>query len=1261
LAKAQGGRIREGRPGNRGKGRALSDVESTRQQMQAVLSALARIRGQARLMLVLRRCTLILAAATGIGLALAATDYLLHLPQFLRIGHAVVGAIAVAIVLWRRVRPAAKFSPSLVEIALRIERAGGQQAGLSGVLAAGVDFALASERGQHEDTTTLIARAERNAASSYAAAASKVPIFEWGGLLRAGAFLLLGLAPIAGSAALSPELTRIATARTLTPWADRSWPKRTEVALTDSPEASALGAALPIRAALTRTDRARGQTAVMLRFRVSSSGRTSEVRSAPMTAQSKLVKVAGDSQWEGELYERLLDPDSLAVPGVEKNATISLEYWFETSDDASPSGHMVVVPPPAIASASVSIMPPAYAAPIIAASKLHTAGHDAANEWIVGERDATPSGPTRGLVGPVLAGSRTELTIRMNKTLPELASGASAETKRAFLAAMLPGSEDIEGLEIDARGSEWKLTFDASKSLRIAATLRDGYGIASTDDAAFRIEVAADRPPTAAIVQPSQDEAVLATAVIEATAEGRDDVAMAHVELEQQAAKAPADSAGAAQQAAGDPAVIAKADASSSQEVLATTLTATSSVDLTALKLVPGDELWLTAKARDLMLAGSGGDAVVSPKRRLKIISDTELVEQVRSELAGLREAAKRAEADQSALSGKRAQAQSSQQDAAAQLSRQQAMSERLAPMKDVVKRLADRVSRNQLKDEAVVGVLKDAGEITKAASEQSDKAADALDRLSQEQKDREQNPAVKQAAGDLAKSQQKVEDSLSELANMLDRGQDDWAVRRSLEKLRTQQEQLAARTATGMQKSEGVEPEKLPADQKAQLEKLASEQTELEQKARALVSSIEQRAEQMQKTDPAQAKAMQAAVEQARKENLAQNLKEASKNIAQNQTGKAQPQQQQAAKTLSKMLEELDKTQQRQDEALKRVLADVQESLRKLITQQREQLAMLSDAMSGKRSGQGLDAGVISLHQNTLGVQTTVREQVKKGEKLLSLLSSAGEAQSAAIVALRAAPQDQPEADSTERTSLTRLNEALAEAERMEEQAEEREEDRKRAELKKQYAEILELETAVQVDAKVVAGQELDRRQRAAARALAARQEELRQKMDDIRKNTSDIGDAAIFDFSHQRFDAVSQRASKPLAEGNGPESVSRDLSSAVRIVQGLVQALSEADKKKDQFKQDEEEEGGGGGSGPPGKQPAIPPIAELRMLRTLQAEAAELTRAVGEQQSPEVGDLETVTELQTKLAKFGADLLKKIKQSQEDGSGHSPVKERN
>jgi hypothetical protein len=321
----------------------------------------------------------------------------------------------------------------------------------------------------------------------------------------------------------------------------------------------------------------------------------------------------------------------------------------------------------------------------------------------------------------------------------------------------------------------------------------------------------------------------------------------------------------------------------------------------------------------------------------------------------------------------------------------------------------------------------------------------------------------------------------------------------------------------------------------------------------------------------------------------------------------------------------------------------------------------MLSDAMGGNRSGQGLDAGVISLHQNTLGVQTTVREQVKKGEKLLSLLSSAGEAQSAAIVALRATPQDQPEADSTERTSLTRLNEALAEAERMEEQAEEREEDRKRAELKKQYAEVLELETAVQVDAKAVAGQELDRRQRAAARALAARQEELRQKMDDIRKNTSDIGDAAIFDFSHQRFDAVSQRASKPLAEGNGPESVSRDLSSAVRIVQGLVQALSEADKKKDQFKQDEEEEGGGGGSGPQGKQPAIPPIAELRMLRTLQAEAAELTRAVGEQQSPEAGDLETVTDLQSKLAKFGADLLKKIKQSQEDGSGHSPVKERN
>lgn len=1231
-----------------------ADRDTSTQASEAigrVVAALSAVRATARLLLVSQRLVTIVAFMLGAVIVMAVLDYLLRFPTPLRVFHLMAGLVGSMVLLRARLLPAARFAPSLTDVALRIERAAaGTAPELGGVLATGVDFARMHERSDSlaAPAAAMVARVQADAAERYRHAASRVRLFDLSGLARAAGLLLLAAIPAAASLAFAPTHARIGLARTLMPWSDTSWPKRTGVALADMPRAFPLGVALPVRASLTATDRPAGRTSVMLCYRVIASGRQSEIRKAPMTAQGRRTNEGTPA--EGELFERLLDPDAMQVTGVEPGGDVTLEYWFETADDRSPTGEVLVVPPPAIRAATAIVQPPAYAAALLESSGGEFAR---ASEWVAGEADASPAGPARGVIGPVLSGSKVTLLIEFNKDLPAPGPGTDAAQVRRFVGEALPGLEDAADLAFHAGGASWQVTFTAENALRVVPTLRDEHGISGSEDAAFKLEVTQDRPPAAAIIDPSQDEAVLATAVLEVTGEGRDDVAVAGVEvLRQVATLGPAEgrSPGAMPEATGPAEVIARVEAQAGQPIV-DVRSVTTSVEMASLGVGPGDEVWLQASVRDLLLA-SGGEPVLSPRRRLRIIGETELIEQVRAELAGLREAAKRAEADQSRLSARREAAAGSAKEAESQLSAQQSLGERLGPMKDVVSRLQGRARRNQLEDEALAGVLRDAAELAGEAKEQGDRASDALDRLAQQAS--AEDAAAKAAAEQLASAQRGVENALSELAGMLDRGEDDWAVRRSIEKLLTEQRQLASRTATSTRAMQGKAASELTPQQRAELEKLASEQKDLSQKSQAMVNVAQERATRMESTDKAQAQAMQAAADKARSSQLSRRQEEAAEQIASNRTGEAQQMQEQAAETLESMLEELDKTQQRKDEALRRVLADVQQSIRTLIDAQTAQLGVLADAMAGRGAAQGLDQGMIVLHQNTLGVQQTVKAEVKGGERLVTLLEAAAESQTGAIAALRASPADQPGADAAERTSLARLKDALAEAQRLDDAAEEREEDRRRDELRKAYAQMLEVQLAVGADLQPMVGKPLDRRARAAARVLGSKQLELKERMSQVRSGTEGLGEAAIFDFAHRRYDAAAGSAARSLEAGEAPEAVGRDVATATRILQGLVAALDEAKKQRDEFKEDEAGGGGGEGGGDSQKQPMIPPIAELKLLRAMQAEAAERTRVVSEGRD----DLDAVADLQAELAKFGQQLLDKLKE--ENDQDAQPAKER-
>jgi hypothetical protein len=1239
--------------------------------LRALRDAIGRLRSAIKAQLLVSRLGMIAAAYVGAMLLGGLADYLLRFPSGLRVVAFLLAAGLLACLAWRVVYPVLRFRPNDTDLALRLEQTEmGEQRGWNGVLASGLELSTANQDQTLHGDPRLASIASDLAGERFNSARVQVlKLMDPSDLRRGLLCAALAAACVLGLSFATPELLRIGTRRVLLPWTDTPWPKRTGVLMAAQPVAHPLGMALPMRAILTKSSRSAEDTRVSVRYRLIVDGDEVASQTALMTPQGKRASFdpgLGGRAIEGDLFERLLDvqdllPEALAANRAEHD--IKLEYWFETSDDATARWRTVMVEPPAVASMRVTVQPPAY---------LERLGDSLGASVLRGDVEAGNGLDNRADVGPVLAGSRVSAAITLNKPIP-----VEPSYRPGWLESTLPGLAGLATIERTIGEREWRLGFTPQASVRTAIRPRDQFGIESRDEASLRIEVMEDRPPTAAVIDPPQDESVLPNAVLALAAEGRDDVAIWRAALRTQVAKMPTDvaSAGAVPAAQGEPAALAAVSRERSEDAGAfadpRVVRAGATIDLAPLTLSPGDEVWLTAATMDARgaLSGERTDAataeapgafaadVISPARRLRIISESQLVEQIRAELTGLRDAARRLEQDQRALGAQRDQAtnagdtRESQEAAAGEAQRQSQQQsnirDRLRPVEDNLQRLAKRAERNNLSDTALTGLLSDARETAEAAGEQAQTAGEALRELST-QRDQQ---AREQAAEAAEKSQGEAQQELEALADMLDQGNDDWTVRRQLEQLLSDQKQLRSQTGATGAETAGQEQNELTQRQRDDLERLARRQQELSQRATQALDAAQARAEQMSEANPAQAQAIREAAQRARARQLSQRQQQASEQIRQNQTGGAQQSQRQAEQAIEEALEALDDVRKAQDEQLRRVLADIMQSLEQLIAQQQAELDRLAKAIEGEAMT-GLDRAMIALQQNTLGVLSKARKDAPDATRLAELIESAGDAQAGAIVALRANPIDLASAEPQERTSLQRLRDALEEAKKQDEDAQNRDDERVRRELRRAYAEALEEQTILRADAQPLLDVEPSRRTRSQARGIGDKQAQLRDKLEQLRSKTQELQDAKLFDFAHTRLDRAMAGAAQTLRDGAFGRAADRQQATAIATLRSLLDALKEQDKKDDGLRG----QSGGGGSGQSGPSKAIPDAAELILLRGLQAEAADRTRALGDGVDADAAELEDVARLQEELAAEARGLLERLQQQAPPGVAPGP-----
>lgn len=1190
-----------------------------------VLASLARTRAAVRRVLVAERSGQAIAFGVAAIVVAVLLDRVLRLPAPVRVielAALVLGAVAW---FWRRVLPALRFNPPLVEVALRLEHG---QAEARGTLAAGADFAQAARR-DASGTGGASAAAAANGATGAIGAASASGASGASGATPAHAAtganrptetthltseVVLRAAEVAPRAALgrvdsrparkallaaaaslalfaaiaifSPETARIALARLLTPFADVQWPARTMVEPAMALRVHPRGAALALRAKPVR-------------------GEPADMR---VEAQYRLLR-DGTGEWRNALLS--LQPDGAFERLVETDGD-AIEVIFRTEDMETAAVRIALVAPPAVERARVSITPPAYAAGSVDARQ--------ADLGTGTDRRAT-------LSPPVLAGSAIALDLQMRGTMPPPVS-PDAAVRSAWIARTIKiaGAEGTlvePSFEIDpADAGHWTVRWNAAGRGVVELSPEGAEGIGPAQRIAFEIPSIDDAAPTIAITEPAADEAVTPEATPLVVAEGRDDLLISKAWLVVAGAKELA-------RFEGVPGPAARVEAT---------------LSLKEYGVQAGDRIMATAFAVDAFESnGTPRAPVASTPRIFRIISASELSEQVRSRLGQLREAAGRLRQEQGNIAeATRRAAERTESDGAeatdaerTQLAGTQGrMSDRIAAFERALAELGGRLERNHTDGEGLSQSIEEAQRTARTAAQRAQEAAAAL-------------PQAQQAK-EATERAEESERALADLETALERDRETAELARRIDRL---SEQIAAArrdTKAAEARSVGRERAQLDEATRAQLDRAAQAQREAAKEARALTEALGERAqeaERREQPDPGAAQSMREAAKEAEERGLARQLEQAAQQTEQNQLQGAQQSQQQASQAVEAMQRAMRNQQKARTDELQRRITSIVESLRSLLGGIEQASLPLQKLVDGDAPGAASSSGaVLALARNAAGIALEAAASGPQTRRVASLVDRAAELLDGSATALRATPADLAAArDQLERARQS-VQEALATAQKADRDAQRDAENRRRAELRELYAQVLDRQRATRAGTEAVLppiGKQLDRRAFIECRRLAGEQGGVTALLTNLGARP-DVQGSALFSASQAEMTSASKLAALDL----GASALTRRTVLVQKEVEAslaaLIQALEDPPEPDDPFAQQPadagKKPGGGGGGGAGDETERLPPIAELRLLRTMAQQVLDDTRSASELPLPErQGYLARITARQQKIVELG------------------------
>ncbi len=892
--------------------------------------------------------------------------------------------------------------------------------------------------------------------------------------------------------------------------------------------------------------------------------------------QSVLMSPQGATQNQQWRFERLITPSPhSALAGVSETSGTGVEFYFQGGDDQTATQQIRLVERPALKTLTLTTQPPAYAMGSISPQTLH---------W-----DMATLSPGQRVSTDVLMGSQVTWTLTLNKPLVHLAMDASA-----VLETLLPGLTDEKKVQLEMTAdhrlvARWTLT----QTIGTTVNLTDAFGLTNLSDRIYRIEAVKDSLPTVNLRQPMADQSVLPQAVVALEAVGRDDIAMSTLALE------------------------AKVDESkdsvrlAEQHDRAEQIKVSAALDLSRWpSLKAGQVVALWAVGRDgFDLAGESHQPVRSAVRLLHIIDEATLTSRIRSELSAIRQQVIRLQSRQQTLINAPA--------VAARVG-QKRVTEQLIHQRQATASLHQQMRANKLDQPALERLVQRADGLLDQARKTSD---EAVKRLGQPQR---RHAAI---------SQEKVNEHLLALISLLDQGQDALTLQLQIQDLLKQQQAMRQQARALLPRTLGQTPQQLSKDVRKELESLADHQKALADKASQLLDQLRQASEQLSQQKEAESQAAAEALDQAshvaQRQGLEQSMRQAAEAASQNHLTEASDQQRQSEATLALMLSQMAQQDQKRQAILRRQIMALAKTLEALIRQQQVQLDRLGKA----KSLSPLIPSLAQLRRNTMVAQddASAAQAVKVVVENLRL---AVDQQGSALTQLR---QSQSTVVALhEAKALSHLKTALEEIKKEQQKEEDAQARKEQQKLKQAYEKLAQTQDQIYQDTgPFEAMVKPDRRARRDLRKLGVRQAELRMEVSTLEQK---VQKTLLFRHLHQRVDATAKQITTDLRQGLANGDVRHRQQSITRLLRQMANALeaqAEAERFADATQAPQSGAGGSGSGGGSG----VPPIAELRLLRSLQLEVYEQTRHLPKKASEQ--QLQALALEQRELASLGEQLI--------------------
>ncbi|MCA9274387.1 MAG: hypothetical protein KDA29_00005, partial [Phycisphaerales bacterium] len=241
-------------------------------------------------------------------------------------------------------------------------------------------------------------------------------------------------------------------------------------------------------------------------------------------------------------------------------------------------------------------------------------------------------------------------------------------------------------------------------------------------------------------------------------------------------------------------------------------------------------------------------------------------------------------------------------------------------------------------------------------------------------------------------------------------------------------------------------------------------------------------------------------------------------------------------------------------------------------------------------------------------------------------------------------------------------LRNALEEAQRLDDQAAQRQLERAREELRKQYAEALDTQARIHDETVALGEDRLDRRARSQARAIAQEQEALRDVLEQFPQEHEGLAEAPMFTLAHDQLERLMSQSRDGLGESEINQRTRSAQRQAMSILASLIDVLNEQQQQQQENFEDGSDSGGqsGGSQQGGGDEPLIPPVAELKLLRSMQQMVADQTRALSEESTADPDLVRAVGVLQKQLFEQGRALIDRMNPSSppvSPDSGEEPV----